>query len=126
MFRYYKIQQAHGWEVVQKFLQQDIQWVRGSATPLAIMKQNGPRAITFTTGPGFTNGSDGYFQQLPENDFSHLILWPQRAAIFETAENPAAAKLFLNFLLTEEQQVARGGWSVRDDVPQQSGLKRTF
>ena len=90
------------------------------------MKQNGPRAITFTTGPSITNGSDGYFQQLPENDFSHLILWPQRAAIFETAENPAAAKLFLNFLLTEEQQVARGGWSVRDDVPQQSGLKRTF
>lgn len=90
------------------------------------MLQNGTRAVSFTTGPGFTDGSAGFFQQLPENDFSHLILWPQRAAIFETAENPAAAKLFLNFLLTKEQQAARGGWSVRNDVPQQDGLKRKF
>ena len=88
------------------------------------MRQNGTRAVTFTSGTGFSDGSSGIFEQLPENDFSHIIIWPQRAAIFKTAEHPAAAKLFLNWLLSKEQQAASGGWSVRADVPQQQGLKR--
>lgn len=123
--RYYNVVQKHGWEAIQKFIAQDIQWVRGTATPVAVMSQNGSRAVTFTTGTGFSDGSSGFFQQLPEDDFSHIIIWPQRAAIFETAEHPAAAKLFLNWLLSPEHQAAGGGWSVRADVPQQAGLKRT-
>lgn len=90
------------------------------------MLQNNSRSVTFTSGPGFTNGSGGFFQQLPKDDFSHIVIWAQRAAIFKTAEHPAAAKLFLNFLLTKEQQLANGGFSVRDDVPPQAGLKRKF
>ena len=89
------------------------------------MLQNNTRSVTFTSGPGFTDGSSGTFQQLPKKDFSHIVIWAQRAAIFKTAEHPAAAKLFMNFLLTKEQQIANGGFSVRDDVPPQKGLKRT-
>lgn len=123
--RFFKVVQAHGWEAIQQFIAQDIQWVRGTATPIAVMSQNNSRAVTFTTGTGFSDGSSGFFQQLPEDDFSHIIIWSQRAAIFETAEHPAAAKLYVNWLLSTERQAASGGWSVRNDVPQQSGLART-
>ncbi|KAK7681761.1 hypothetical protein QCA50_015108 [Cerrena zonata] len=124
LFQFFKIVQTHGWEAIFKFLNQDVQFVRGTATPIAVMLQsNNSRSVTFTSGPGFTNGSTGFFQQLPRDDFSHIVIWAQRAAIFKTAEHPAAAKLFLNFLLTKEQQVANGGFSVRDDVPPQAGLK---
>ncbi len=52
----------------------DIQWVRGTATPTAILlDDNNNRTVSFTTGSGFTNGSSGLFQQLPESDFSHSI-----------------------------------------------------
>ncbi len=82
--------------------------------------------MSFTTGSGFTNGSSGLFQQLPQSDFSHSIIWSQRAAIFKTAEHPNAAKLYLNWFISKEHQVDLGGWSVRNDVPQQAGLKRTY
>ena len=124
--RFFKIVETHGWDAIFQFLAQDVQFVRGTATPIAVMLQNNTRSVTFTSGPGFTDGSSGTFQQLPQKDFSHIVIWAQRAAIFKTAEHPAAAKLFMNFLLTKEQQIANGGFSVRDDVPPQKGLKRMF
>ncbi|KAK0454043.1 uncharacterized protein EV420DRAFT_616914 [Desarmillaria tabescens] len=123
LFQFYKIQQTHGWDAINSFIAQDIQWVRGTATPAALLLADNDRVVSFTTGTGFTNGSSGLFQQLPGNDFSHIIIWPQRAAIFETAEHPNAAKLYLNWLLSEEHQADLGGWSVRNDVAQQEGLK---
>ncbi|KAG7448642.1 ABC-type Fe3+ transport system, periplasmic component [Guyanagaster necrorhizus] len=123
LFEFYKIQQTHGWDAINSFIAQDVQWVRGTATPASILLADNDRAVSFTTDTGFTNGSSGVFQQLPESDFSHSIIWAQRAAIFETAEHPHAAKLYLNWLLSEERQTALGGWSVRTDVAQQDGLK---
>ncbi|KAK0496193.1 hypothetical protein EDD18DRAFT_1463310 [Armillaria luteobubalina] len=125
LFEFFKIQQTHGWDAIYDFIAQDVQWVRGTATPGAILlADDNDRAVSFTTGSSFTNGSSGgLFQQLPESDFSHSIIWPQRAAIFETAEHPNAAKLYLNWLISEEYQASLGGWSVRNDIPQQDGLK---
>ncbi|KAK0203808.1 hypothetical protein DFS33DRAFT_1432019 [Desarmillaria ectypa] len=123
LFQFYKIQQTHGWDAINSFIAQDIQWVRGTATPATILLADNDRAVSFTTSTGFTNGSSGLFQQLPGSDFSHISIWAQRAAIFESAEHPNAAKLYLNWLLSEEYQTGLGGWSVRDDVAQQDGLK---
>ncbi|KAK0482223.1 hypothetical protein IW261DRAFT_1677878, partial [Armillaria novae-zelandiae] len=123
----FESKQTHGWDAIYDFIAQDVQWVRGTATPGAVLlDDSNDRAVSFTTGSGFTNGSSGLFQQLPGSDFSHSIVWPQRAAIFETAEHPDAAKLYLNWLISEERQASLGGWSVRNDVPQQDGLKRTY
>ncbi|KAK0206797.1 ABC transporter [Desarmillaria ectypa] len=123
LFQFYKIVQTHGWGAIYSFIAQDIRWVRGTATPRAVLLSDSERAVTFSTNSGFTNGSSGVYQQLPESDFSLVSIWPQRAAIFQTAEHPTAAKLYLNWLLSEEHQSSSGGWSVRNDIEQQAGLK---
>lgn len=52
------------------------------------------------------------------------MAWGQRAAIFKQAARPAAAKLYLNWLLsTEVQQRSFNGWSVRTDVTPEGGPK---
>ncbi|KAK7687851.1 hypothetical protein QCA50_009070 [Cerrena zonata] len=123
LFQFYKIVQAHGWEAIQNFIAQDVQWVRGTATPATLIGLNNTRAVTFSASAGSWDGSTGFFKQLPKDDFSLVALWAQRTAILKTAEHPAAAKLFLNWLLSKEQQTSSGGWSVRDDVPPQAGVK---
>ncbi|KAK0461883.1 ABC-type Fe3+ transport system [Desarmillaria tabescens] len=123
LFQFYKIVQAHGWDAIYRFIAQDIRWVRGTATPRAILLSGSEHAVTFSTGSGFSNGSSGVYQQFPESDFSLVSIWSQRAAIFRTAEHPNAAKLYLNWLLSEEHQSSSGGWSVRNDIGQQAGLK---
>jgi ABC-type Fe3+ transport system substrate-binding protein len=52
------------------------------------------------------------------------MAWAQRAAILTGAAHPAAAKLYLNWKLSEPVQAsAFDGWSVRTDVAPAGGLK---
>ncbi|KAK0460273.1 uncharacterized protein EV420DRAFT_257474 [Desarmillaria tabescens] len=126
LFEFYQIQQTHGWQSIYDFIAQGITWVRGTATPPAVLLSDGPEALTFTTATGFPNASTGIVEELPpDSDSSALVIWAQRAAIFNTAEHPAAAKLYMNWLLSVDYQsvIASGGWSVRNDVPPKEGLK---
>lgn len=54
-----------------------------------------------------------------------FLAWGQREAILQDARHPAAAKLFLNWQLSKEQQTS-DGWSVRTDVAPPAGLKRVW
>ena len=52
------------------------------------------------------------------------MAWGQRAAILAGAAHPAAAKLYLNWQLSQAvQERAFNGWSVRTDVTPAGGLK---
>lgn len=54
-----------------------------------------------------------------------FVAWGRREAILQKARHPAAAKLFLNWQLSKEQQTS-DGWSVRTDVDPPAGLKRVW
>ncbi|SJL12514.1 uncharacterized protein ARMOST_15941 [Armillaria ostoyae] len=125
LFLFYKIQQAHGWTAISNFISMGIDWVRGSVTPTTVLLSSGPQAVTFTTAAGFPNSTTGIVEQLPTSDPSGLNIWAQRAAIFNTAAHPNAAKLYMNWLLSVDYQtvLATGGWSVRNDVPPAAGLQ---
>ena len=54
-----------------------------------------------------------------------MPVWPQNAAILAGSRSPAAAKLFLGWLLEPDQQnaIAQGGaWSPRLDIAPPPGL----
>ncbi len=54
-----------------------------------------------------------------------MPVWPQNAAILDGSLSPAAAKLFLRWLLEPDQQnaIAQGGaWSPRQDIAPPPGL----
>lgn len=59
---------------------------------------------------------------LPADDFFQS--WAQTAAILAEARHPAAAKLYLNWLLSKPfQQTSVPQWSVRSDVPPPPGYR---
>jgi ABC-type Fe3+ transport system substrate-binding protein len=60
---------------------------------------------------------------IPEAD--GMPIWPQSAAIFRGAPHTNAAKLFLSWLLSREEQarVPIGSWPVRSDVAAPAGFR---
>ncbi|MGW0949106.1 hypothetical protein ACWD4O_42060 [Streptomyces sp. NPDC002623] len=59
------------------------------------------------------------------NSSDPFVAWGQREAILKNARHPAAAKLFLNWQLSKENQTS-DLWSVRTDVAPPAGLKRVW
>jgi len=57
----------------------------------------------------------------PESD--PLPIWPFTAGIVESAPHANAAKLFLSWYLSPEEQSKTGNWSPRSDVPAPYGRK---
>jgi ABC-type Fe3+ transport system substrate-binding protein len=75
--------------------------------------------VTFdATGSAFAaQRSGGNIEVIfPEQD--GVPIWPQSAAIFRSAPHANAAKLYLSWLLSREEQakVPLGSWPVRGDV----------
>ena len=55
----------------------------------------------------FNTSPDSPFKLiLPKND--SFLTWPQTGAIFKAARRPAAAKLYMSWLLSKEMQEGRG------------------
>jgi ABC-type Fe3+ transport system substrate-binding protein len=52
-----------------------------------------------------------------------MPIWPLTAAIFKEAPHPNAAKLFMSWLLSSEQQATLGTWSPRADVAPPAGFR---
>lgn len=104
------IVQEYGWEWLDQLLYQDVQWVRGTATPAEIMLRNTSKTISFTTYPPI----EGWISVAPVSD--PYMSWTQTSAIFKDTNLPETAKLLQAFLISEEFQVSRGAPSVRKDV----------
>lgn len=118
-YQFYMLIQQYGWAKVLPFLTRpDIRWIRGTASPSTLMTE-GKYAVSFTT-----SGLPGLVRNIPKE--MNTVMWPNTAAIFKTAEHPAAAKLYLSWTLTEESQNAIGVWPIREDQPVPEGLKRAY
>jgi ABC-type Fe3+ transport system substrate-binding protein len=122
LYMFKKIIDRYGWSYLDKLVAQQPTFVRGMPASLGAVS-TGAAAATISgfgmlandpAGPTtFTLPTDDYFQS-----------WAQTAAIFTTAKHPAAAKLYLNWLLSKPfQQTSVPQWSVRNDVPPPTGYK---
>mmetsp|Transcript_8719 Transcript_8719/g.7415 ORF Transcript_8719/g.7415 Transcript_8719/m.7415 type:complete len:128 (-) Transcript_8719:100-483(-) len=61
------------------------------------------------------------------NATSEYLAWGQRMAILRKARHPAAAKLFLNWIISREvQTTVMGGFSSRTDIPPPEGSKHPW
>ncbi|MGW0706254.1 ABC transporter substrate-binding protein [Streptomyces sp. NPDC002643] len=119
LFRLY--QQKYGWDWVADFAAQQPQFARGSHTPgLAV---GGGQKVIGVGGAGSAVSTSTTTKWV--TPVGHpFMAWGQRAAILKQAANPTAAKLYLNWQLSEERQNASfNGWSVRTDVVPNASLK---
>ncbi|MFI6624708.1 ABC transporter substrate-binding protein [Streptomyces sp. NPDC050528] len=113
--------QKYGWDWLARLAAQDVQFARGSYTPRDAVT-SGQKAIG-VGGSGAALATGPVKWVLPD-EATPFMSWGQRAAILKQAKNPTAAKLYLNWRLsTEQQQAAANGWSVRADVTPPAGLK---
>lgn len=106
--------ERYGWDWIERLAGQDITFRRGTNSP--------GDAVDAGTSPiglagAETGGADTTTWVTPPPGHPFLA-WGQRAAMFTAARHPAAAKLYLNWLLTPEWQASgQHGWGVRADVP---------
>lgn len=96
----------YGFEWFERLAQQDIQWVRGSATPFILLSQgaensSSKRAITFSTThlDGF---SPAVKSKVPSKE--ECLSWFQTMAIFRSTKCPESSKLFVSWILSDEWQ----------------------
>ena len=113
------IVEKYGWGMIEKLLKQDMKFVR-SHVLVAQETLKGERPVTFDQISQFNKVSFVAPDDLP------MPIYPITTGIFAKAPHPNAAKLFLAFAISKEQQqrtAASGAISVRPDVEPPAGLK---
>ncbi|WTL78910.1 ABC transporter substrate-binding protein [Streptomyces sp. NBC_01518] len=120
LYLYTLYAQRYGWDWVAALAGQDVRFARGSNSPGDAVRA-GQKAIGISTA-GTLLSSDPVKWVVP--DGHPFMAWGQRAAILKQAKNTTAAKLYLNWQLSDAQQRASfNGWSVRTDTTLPAGLK---
>lgn len=114
LYQFEQIIAEQGLDWLLRLVKQDVQWVRGSATPLQYIAK-GKAAATFTSF---------YYLNPPATDPMRMILpvkdyfqsWYQVGAILKAAPHPAAAKLYMSYRLSRTAQENSAQWPARADV----------
>ena len=120
LYQFDRIIGEHGWGYMDRLMTQEVQWIRGTA-PARLVVAKGDKAATFTASGALTPPADSPIKLLlPRND--SFLTWPQTGAIFKDARRPAAAKLYLSWLLSKERQEGQGLWPVRRDFAPPAGF----
>lgn len=116
LYLFVLIVKKYGWDWVRKLAQQDVQWVRGTATPVLVINgTTGPtqRTLTFTS---FPLGPDWTYLT-PSAD--RYMSWFQTSAILRGTKMPETARLLQSFFVSDEWQrsLLQGGQrSSRSDL----------
>jgi len=119
LFVYTRYVEQYGWEWVSKIANQSVEFQRGSYTPSQALS-NGEKII------GLGAFSYPQFVNLAGNG-TEYVSWGQRIAILKKAAHPAAAKLFMNWVVSyETQSTLFAGMSPRTDVPNPDGSKKSW
>jgi ABC-type Fe3+ transport system substrate-binding protein len=107
---------------VSQFAAQNPRFARGTHSPIvAVASKQKPVGVG---GAGSLTGPLAPGVRWAAPDGHPFMAWAQHAAILNGAAHPAAAKLYLNWKLSEPVQAsAFDGWSVRTDVAPAGGLK---
>lgn len=101
-------------------LAQNPRWVRGTATPPAlIMSLNGTYAAISRSAVGLRGFGPINVTFPVEGQF---VSWPQTGAILKDSPHPETAKLLHSWILSKEHQNSTGTWSVRKDIAPPEGF----
>ncbi|KAL2211163.1 hypothetical protein CC79DRAFT_1395332 [Sarocladium strictum] len=110
--------QDYSYDWFEQLLAQNPRWVRGTGTPVTLLRANNTLAATFTAGIGLVPVAPLNVTIPSQGKF---VTWAQRAAILKGSPHPEGAKLLHNFMISREHQQQTGSWSVRKDVSPPAG-----
>ena len=126
LYRYDTIVQKYGWDFMDRLMLNRPQFIRGhTGVTREIMADRAGVTFDATTGSAVAAQRNGGKIEvvLPEED--GVPIWPQSAAIFRGAPHTNAAKLYLSWLVSRDEQakLAPGNWPVRRDVAPPAGFR---
>ncbi|WP_438462974.1 ABC transporter substrate-binding protein [Marinomonas sp. PE14-40] len=121
LYQFWNLKEKYGWEYLEKLIATEPTWVRGTSMPYVAIN-NAWYGASFTSSWAFVPWpeSDTRFM-LPKEDY--FLTWFQVAAIPVQAKNKAAAKLYLNWMLSKEFQGKWLQFPARMDVASPGGYK---
>jgi ABC-type Fe3+ transport system substrate-binding protein len=124
LYAFYSIVQKYGWSYMDRYMANQPRFIQGH---LGVVRSiaSGESLVTFDTIGSISMDlkNSGQPQAIAFSGVDPLPIWPYTAAIFRMASHPNAAKLFLSWYLSPEQQAKSGTWSPRSDVPAPYGWK---
>jgi ABC-type Fe3+ transport system substrate-binding protein len=124
LYVFYNIVQKYGWSYMDRYMANQPNFIQGH---LGVVRSiaSGENLVTFDTIASISMDQKnlGLAQAVAFPESDPLPIWPFTAAIFKSAPHPNAAKLFLSWYLTPEEQAKAGSWSPRSDVPAPYGWK---
>ena len=118
LYLYHQVAQRYGWALIETLSAQDIKYVR-SHVLVAQEVAKGERPVTFDQISTFNKDTFVAPEDVP------MVVFPYAIGSFAKSPHPNAAKLFLRFSLSQEQQarfVGRNIWSARSDVGPPAGF----
>jgi ABC-type Fe3+ transport system substrate-binding protein len=126
LYQFDTIVQKHGWDYMDQLMVNRPQFIRGH---LGVVREiaAGRGGVSFDSTVSSTlsaqNSGAAIRLLLPEEDA--IPIWPQSAGIFRGAPHPNAARLYISWLLTREEQgrLPAGNWTVRRDVAPPAGFR---
>ena len=111
----------YGWDFVNRLIAQEPTWMKGTV-PASQVVASGQKVASLGIAGPLAPTSGTLKMYLPRTD--DFLAWPQEAAIFRQARHPAAAKLYMSWLLSKEfQETMTFQWPVRKDVAAPGGLR---
>ncbi len=119
LYLYTTIVEKYGWSFVEQLVAQEPKYVR-SHVLVGDLTSSGERPVTFDQISTFNK-----VQFFAPGDVP-MVVFPYAMGSFANSPHPNAAKLFLNFSLSKEQQdrfAKRNIWSARGDVEPPAGFK---
>lgn len=124
LYVFYNIVQKYGWSYMDRYMANQPNFIQGH---LGVVRSiaSGENLVTFDTIATISMDQKnlGLTQAVAFPQSDALPIWPFTAAIFKSAPHPNAAKLFLTWYLSPEEQSKTGNWSARSDVPAPYGWK---
>ena len=121
LYGFDKIVQKYGLAFIDQLKAQDVQWVRGTQTPRDAVEQGKYAVSTGTSGSFAAAPNTNARFVLPVSD--PFATWAQTGAIFKDAPHPAAARLYMSWMLSLPVQSSPRQFPLRKDVPTPAGYK---
>jgi ABC-type Fe3+ transport system substrate-binding protein len=124
LYDFYSIVQKYGWSYMDRYMANQPNFIQGH---LGVVRSiaSGENLVTFDSIASISMDQKnlGLVQAVAFPQADPLPIWPFTAAIFKSAPHTNAAKLFLSWYLSPEEQAKTGSWSPRSDVPAPYGWK---
>jgi ABC-type Fe3+ transport system substrate-binding protein len=123
LYDFYTIVRKYGWGYMDRYMAQQPKFIQGHLG-VARSLGSGESLVSFDNTTGSTNTAkrEGGKIALAAPESDRLPMFFTSEAILKEAPHPNAAKLYVNWFLSKEQQSRIGVYSSRSDVPPPAGL----